>query len=62
MQVTTIGVDLAKNVFHVHGITKDGSVALNRPLRRAQMLTFFCQLVPMPDRNGSVRIKPLLGS
>ena len=46
MQVTTIGVDLAKNVFHVHGITKDGSVALNRPLRRAQMLTFFANLSP----------------
>jgi hypothetical protein len=36
MQVTTIGLDLAKNVFHVHGITECEEVAFNRPLRRAQ--------------------------
>ena len=31
MQVTTIGLDLAKNVFQVHGITADDEVAFNRP-------------------------------
>ena len=36
MQVTTIGLDLAKNVFQVHGITNNGDVAFNRALRRAQ--------------------------
>ena len=41
MQVTTIGLDLAKNVFQVHGITDAGEVAFNRSLRRAQVLTFF---------------------
>ena len=46
MQVTTIGLDLAKNVFQVHGITADGAVAFNRPLRRAQMLPFFEKLEP----------------
>ncbi len=35
MQVTTIGVDLAKNIFQVHGITESDEVAFNRPLRRA---------------------------
>ncbi|MBT8154368.1 IS110 family transposase, partial [Epibacterium ulvae] len=35
MQVTTVGLDLAKNVFQIHGITQDGEVAFNRPLRRA---------------------------
>lgn len=35
MEVTTIGLDLAKNIFQVHGITKDEEVAFNRPLRRA---------------------------
>ena len=39
MQVTTIGLDLAKNVFQVHGITDAGEVAFNRSLRRAQVLT-----------------------
>lgn len=46
MQVTTIGLDLAKNVFQVHGITKDDEVAFNRPLRRAQLLPFFSKLEP----------------
>jgi hypothetical protein len=43
LQVTTIGVDLAKNIFQVHGITEDGTVVFNRSLRRAQMLTFFLE-------------------
>ncbi len=46
MQVTTIGFDLAKNVFHVHGVTEVGEVAFNRPLRRAQVLAFFGRLSP----------------
>ncbi|KDB05134.1 hypothetical protein U879_03100 [Defluviimonas sp. 20V17] len=33
MQVTAVGLDLAKNVFQVHGITSDGKVVFNRPLR-----------------------------
>ncbi|PCJ04215.1 MAG: IS110 family transposase [Rhodobacteraceae bacterium] len=46
MQVTTIGVDLAKNIFQVHGITESDEVAFNRPLRRAQVLPFFAHLDP----------------
>jgi transposase len=46
MQVTTIGLDLAKNVFQVHGIADDDSVVFNRPLRRAQVLPFFAKLEP----------------
>ena len=34
MQVTTVGLDLAKAIFHVHGVIEDGEVAFNRPLRR----------------------------
>ena len=44
MQVTTVGLDLAKNVFQVHGVTKDGEVAFNRALRRSQLLAFFAKL------------------
>jgi transposase len=33
MQDTTVGLDLTKTVFHVHGVTEDGHVAFNRPLR-----------------------------
>lgn len=46
MHVTTVGLDLAKNVFQIHGIAHDGEVAFNRPLRRAQMLPFFQRLAP----------------
>jgi transposase len=46
MEITTIGLDLAKNIFQVHGITEDEEVAFNRPLRRAQLLPFFTKLDP----------------
>jgi len=46
MQVTTIGVDLAKNVFQVHGIAENEVVLFNKPLRRAQFLPFFAKLNP----------------
>jgi transposase len=45
-EITTIGVDLAKNVFQLHGVTADGSVALRRQLRRSQVLEFFGRLPP----------------
>ncbi len=43
MQVTTIGLDLAKNVFQVHGIAEDDSIIFNKPLRRVQVLPFFAK-------------------
>ncbi len=46
LQVTTVGLNLAKNVFQVHGVTDDGEVAFNRALRRAQLLKFFERLDP----------------
>ncbi|MBT9387068.1 IS110 family transposase [Pseudooceanicola sp. CBS1P-1] len=46
MKVTTVGLDLAKNVFQVHGITDEGQVVFNKPLRRAQLLAFFERLDP----------------
>lgn len=39
--VITIGVDLAKNVFQIHGVDAEGGVIFRRQLRRAQMLPFF---------------------
>ena len=44
MQITTIGIDLAKHVFQLHGVGSDGSVILRRRLRRSQMIAFFAQL------------------
>ncbi len=46
MQVTTVGLDLAKNIFQVHGISENGDVVFNQALRRAQLLAFFEKLPP----------------
>ena len=43
-QVTTIGLDLAKKVFQVHGVDAAGVVAVRRSLRRRQVLAFFTKL------------------
>jgi hypothetical protein len=40
-QVTTIGLDIAKSVFQVHGVGADGPVVIRRQLRRAQVSPFF---------------------
>ncbi len=44
MTITTIGVDLAKNVFQVHGIDAAGEVVLRKMLRRRQVIPFFSKL------------------
>ena len=44
MEITTIGLDLAKCVFQVHGVDATGQVVIRRSLRRAQMLPFFARL------------------
>ena len=46
MQVTTIGLDLAKNVFQVHGVDDDGNVTVRRKLGRSSLLPFFSKLPP----------------
>lgn len=39
--ITTIGLDLAKNVFQVHAVDQAGSVVMRKRLRRGQVLAFF---------------------
>jgi transposase len=46
MQITTIGLDLAKHVFQVHAVDAAGGVVLRKALRRAQLLPFFAKLPP----------------
>ncbi len=43
-EVTTIGLDLAKNVFQVHGVAASGKTVIRRRLRRSQMISFFKKL------------------
>jgi transposase len=44
MKITTIGVDLAKNVFQVHSVDERGKVVLKKALKRDQMAPFFANL------------------
>ena len=46
MKITTIGLDIAKNVFQVHGIDAAEKVIVRKQLRRGQMLAFFKALPP----------------
>src|SRR5919198_2598951 len=43
-EVTTIGLDLAKHVFQVHGVDAEGATVLRKQLRRAQVLGFFSRV------------------
>ena len=45
-ELTTIGLDIAKSVFQVHGIDADGQVALRQRLTRRRVLPFFAKLPP----------------
>ena len=45
-EITTVGLDLAKSVFQVHGTDEDGKPVMRRKLRRGQMLGFFSGLSP----------------
>ena len=45
-EVSTIGLDLAKNVFQVHGVDGSGKTVIRRQLRRGQVLAFFKKLPP----------------
>ena len=46
MQITTIGLDIAKNVFQVHGIDAAEKVVVRKQLRRGQVMKFFAVLPP----------------
>jgi len=57
-QPITIGIDLAKNVFQVHGVGAGGQVVLRRKLRRAHLQP----PVALPDRHGGLRGRASLGA
>ena len=46
MNVTTLGIDLAKNVFQINGIDQHGNVMLKKQLKRAHMALFFVNQAP----------------
>ena len=46
MKITTIGIDLAKNVFQIHGVDAHGKVAVRKQIKRAEMAKYFANLKP----------------
>jgi transposase len=44
--VSTIGLDIAKSVFQVHGVDANGVVVIRRQLKRRYVLAFFEKLAP----------------
>ena len=45
-QITTLGIDLAKNVFSLHGVDANGKVALRRTVRRGELAQAVATLPP----------------
>lgn len=46
MKITTIGIDLAKRVFQIHGVDEHGKAVLRKSLKRSQLLAYFVKLAP----------------
>jgi hypothetical protein len=61
MKIMTVGIDLAKNVFQVHGVNEHGKTVLRKQLKRDQVATFFA-IMPQCDRYGGLWKRPPLGS
>lgn len=45
-KIVTVGLDIAKSVFQVHGVDSDGNVVERRQLKRGQMVRYFGDLPP----------------
>lgn len=46
MKITTVGIDLAKSVFQVHGVDERGKAVLRKQIKRAQLVEYFANLPP----------------
>ena len=62
MQITTIGLDIAKNVFQVHGIDAAEKVVVRKQLRRGQVTGVLRGSGAMPGRHGGLCHVALLGA
>jgi hypothetical protein len=62
MQVTTIGSDIAKNVFQVHAIDAAEKVVVRKQLRRQPGAGVLQGAAALPCWHGSLRDGPLLGA
>ena len=58
--ITTIGLDIAKSVFQVHGVDATGKVVIRRQLKRRSVLTFLSEAATMPGWHRGLRLVPPL--
>ena len=49
MTIETLGIDIAKNVFQLHGVNRNGRVVLKRRVMRDQLLDVVAQIWTCPD-------------
>ncbi len=57
---TTIGLDIAKSVFQVHGVDAEGNVILRQQLKRRYVVAFFQNAAIVPSWYRSMRLVALL--
>ena len=53
-QIVVVGLDIAKSVFQVHGVDRDGGVVVRRRLRRSRVLPFFATVEPVGSASRRV--------
>ena len=61
-KITTVGVDLAKSVFTVHGVDATGRTVLRKTVRREKLMELIAGLAAVSDRHGSVRRRARVGA
>jgi transposase len=61
MQITTIGIDLAKTVFQLHAVDGDGKTVIRKRLRRAEVLSFLAGLEPCLIGMAACATSPRMG-
>jgi transposase len=59
-EIKTIGLDIAKSIFQVHGIDAAGQIVVRRQLRRSHVLKFFCVTASLRRRDRGLRKVALL--
>src|SRR5258708_19056561 len=60
-EVSTIGLDIAKSVFQVHGVDVAGAVVIRKRVSRAKSVGVLRRAAAMPGRNRSVSVSASLG-
>ncbi len=62
MNVTTLGIDLAKNVFQLHGVDRHGKTVLTKRVTRMKLRGDGREPAALPDRFGGVWRRALLSA